>query len=146
MIFIDIITQIQTRRHTMPDTLQVLHILPSGTRQYNMHGWVGHIENVCVGHVHMLIEANNRIKFLDAWVHDEYRRRGIFRTLWDTRWQYVQSNYPDYTVYAWCKPMSLPLLLDKGFTTGDSSIYVEKRVESKIRVTGRPSHDCPVTC
>ena len=94
-----------------------------------MHGWVAHIENECVGHIHMLIEANDRVKFLDAWVHEDYRRKGIFRKLWDVRWKFVQQNYSGWKAYAWCKPMSLPLLLEKGFVTGDSSVYVEKNIE-----------------
>ena len=77
----------------------------------------------------MSVESNNRLKFLDAWVHENYRRQGIFRTLWDTRWKFVQENYKGFKAYAWAKPMSLPLLLEKGFKTGDSSIYVETNVE-----------------
>ena len=104
-------------------------MLPSGTRQYNMHGWVAHLDNICVGHIHMLIESNDRIKFLDAWVHEDYRRQGIFRKLWNTRWKYVNDNFKGHKAYAWAKPMSLPLLLEKGFKAGDSSVYVEKNVE-----------------
>ena len=109
--------------------IKILHILPSGTRQYNMHGWVAHLDNVCVGHIHMLIESNDRIKFLDAWVHEDYRRKGIFRKLWDRRWEYVKKEFNGYKAYAWAKPMSLPLLLEKGFKAGDSSVYVEMEVE-----------------
>jgi len=94
-----------------------------------MHGWVAHIDNLCVGHIHMLIESRNKIKFLDAWVHEDHRRQGIFRKLWDTRWEYVKKEFNGYKVYAWAKPMSLPLLLEKGFEVGDSSVYVEKNVE-----------------
>ncbi len=143
MIFIDTVIHIHFRSTLLEQSLNILHVLPSGTRQYNMHGWIAHIDNVCVGHIHMLIEANKRIKFLDAWVHEEYRRQGIFRTLWDVRWDYIQDNYTGYTTYAWCKPMSLPLLLEKGFTTGDSSIYVEREVTRSKR---KPRTDCPVTC
>ena len=94
-----------------------------------MHGWVAHLNNICVGHIHMLIESENKIKFLDAWVHENHRRKGIFRKLWDTRWEYVNNNYKGYKTYAWAKPMSLPLLLEKGFKAGDSSVYVERQVE-----------------
>ena len=113
----------------MPEIIKIIHILPSGTRQYNMHGRVAHKNEFCVGHIHMQLEANKRIKFLDAWVHENHRRQGIFRKLWDTRWQYVNENFKGYTTYAWAKPMSLPLLLEKGFKAGDSSVYVEKNVE-----------------
>ena len=34
-----------------------------------------------------------------------------------------------YTVYAWCKPASLPLLLEKGFDEGETCTYVEKVIE-----------------
>ena len=61
----------------------------------------------------MLIESEQKVKFLDAWVHEKHRRKGIFRTLWDTRWKFVQENYKGFKAYAWAKPMSLPLLLEK---------------------------------
>ena len=77
----------------------------------------------------MLIESEQKVKFLDAWVHEKHRRKGIFRKLWDTRWGFVQENYKGFKAYAWAKPMSLPLLLEKGFKAGDSSVYVEKNVE-----------------
>ena len=78
----------------------------------------------------MQLESNKRIKFLDAWVHEDHRRQGIFRKMWDIRWEYVQNHYKKYTVYSWAKPMSLPLLLEKGFKAGDSSVYVEKDIEN----------------
>tara|TARA_B100001250_G_scaffold381127_1_gene373176 strand:- start:1385 stop:1708 length:324 start_codon:yes stop_codon:yes gene_type:complete len=107
-----------------------------------MHGWIAHKNEFCVGHIHMKLEANKRIKFLDAWVHENHRRQGIFRKLWDTRWQYVNENFKGYTTYAWAKPMSLPLLLEKGFKPGDSSVYVEMDVEG-FKPSG-PS--CFVSC
>ena len=119
----------------MSDKIKILHVLPSGTRQYNMHGWVAHIDNICVGHIHMLIESNDRVKFLDAWVHPDYRRKGIFRKLWDTRWEYVKKEFNGYKAYAWAKPMSLPLLIEKGFNEGDKCVYVEKDIEGEIPFT-----------
>ena len=88
---------------------------------------MAHIDNLCVGHIHLQREANKRIKFLDAWVHENYRRQGIYRELWDTRWAYVSEYFKGFIVYAWCKPMSLPLLIEKGFETGDTCVYVEKK-------------------
>jgi GNAT superfamily N-acetyltransferase len=113
----------------LSDEIKILHVLPSGTRQYNMHGWIAYIDELTVGHIHMIIEANDRIKFLDAWVHEDYRRKGIFRKLWEKRWKYVKKEFNGYKAYAWAKPMSLPLLLEKGFKAGDSSVYVEMEVE-----------------
>jgi hypothetical protein len=53
---------------------------------------------------------------------------GIYRLLWETRWEYVLENYKDYTIYAWCKDSSLPLLIEKGFETGEIVTYVEKKI------------------
>jgi GNAT superfamily N-acetyltransferase len=114
----------------VPKNIKILHVSPSGTRQYNMHSWIAHLKNTCVGHIHMLIESDQKIKFLDAWVHEDHRRKGIFRKLWDTRWEFVHKNYKGFKAYAWAKPMSLPLLLEKGFKAGDSSVYVEKDIEN----------------
>lgn len=88
--------------------------------------WIAMIENEVVGHIYMEKEVGNKIKFLDAWVHDDHRRKGIFRMLWDTRWNYVSEQYSGYLVYAWCKENSLPLLKEKGFETGEICTYVEK--------------------
>jgi hypothetical protein len=73
-------------------------------------------------------EAIRKLKFTDAWVHEDHRRKGIYRKLWDIRWEYVNEHYKGYKAYAWCKPMSLPLLLEKGFIEGDNCIYVEKKI------------------
>ena len=89
--------------------------------------WAAHIDNQCVGYIHLLLEPNKRIKFMDAWVHENHRRKGIFRALWDTRWDYVNKHYKNHTTYAWCKPASLPLLIEKGFKEGDTITYVEKK-------------------
>ena len=72
----------------MPENIKIIHILPSGTRQYNMHGWVAHQNDLCVGHIHMLIESEKKIKFLDAWVHEEYRRQEASRLLHE----YINEN------------------------------------------------------
>jgi hypothetical protein len=61
-------------------------------------------------------------------VDQEYRRTGVYRRLWDARWEYDSENYKGYLVYAWCKENSLPLLLEKGFDLGETATYVEKKI------------------
>jgi len=119
--------------------IQILHIPSSGTTQYVKHSWVAHVNNKCVGHIHLQREANKKVKFLDAWVHKDYRRQGIFRRLWDIRWEYVKQEFKNYTAYAWVKPMSLPLLLEKGFDGGDNCVYVERRITP-------PGEQCFISC
>jgi len=49
--------------------------------------------------------------------------------LWDERWNYVKNKYPGWLTYAWCKPASLPLLIEKGYNAGEICTYVEKIIE-----------------
>lgn len=96
----------------------------------NLESWIAiDTEENIVGHIFMLIETDNKIKFLDAWVDEKHRRKGIFRKLWEVRWEYVKKNYSNWIVYAWCKDSSLPLLIEKGFIPGEIVTYVEKKVK-----------------
>ena len=106
--------------------IKIVH-LKSNAQQ--LETWIAMIDGDVVGHIYMLREEGNKIKFLDAWVHEDHRLNGIFRKLWDTRWDYVKKKYQGYTVYAWCKPTSLPLLLEKGFDAGETCTYVEKIIK-----------------
>ena len=99
------------------------------TNSQDIESWIATNDNEVVGHIFMKIENDNRIKFLDAWVDENHRRKGIFRQLWDVRWEYVNEHYKGYLVYAWCKESSLPLLIEKGFNGGESCVYVEKKIE-----------------
>lgn len=103
--------------------IRIIHLKPNSQKT---EAWIALLEGEVVGHIYMEKEIGNKIKFLDAWVHDDHRRKGIFRMLWDTRWDYVSEQYSGYLVYAWCKENSLPLLKEKGFETGEICTYVEK--------------------
>lgn len=108
------------------EDIKIVH-LKSNAQQ--LETWIAMVNGEIVGHIYMEREETQRIKFLDAWVHEDHRRKGIFRMLWDARWEYVQLRFKGYLVYAWCKPASLPLLLEKGFDAGETCTYVEKTVE-----------------
>lgn len=108
------------------DEIIITHLKPNAQ---NIESWFAVLNNEIIGHIYMSLESDNRIKFMDAWVDSNHRRKGIYRKLWETRWAYVEENYKGHLVYAWCKEKSLPLLLEKGFDSGDVSTYVEKVVE-----------------
>jgi len=108
------------------EDIKIVHLKSNAQR---LETWIAMINGEIVGHIYMEREDDSKIKFLDAWVHEEHRRKGIYRTLWETRWEYARSRYKGYKVYAWCKPASLPLLLEKGFDAGETCTYVEKIIE-----------------
>ena len=90
--------------------------------------WVAILNNECIGHVRLSIE-HNKIKYHDAWVHPDHRRQGIYTLLWETRDQYARQHFAGQKSYAWCKKGSLPVYIKKGYTQGESCIYVEKKLE-----------------
>jgi GNAT superfamily N-acetyltransferase len=108
------------------EEIKIVHLKANAQK---VESWIAMLNGDIVGHIYMNREDDKRIKFLDAWVHADHRRKGIFRQLWETRWEYVQNKYKGWTVYAWCKDSSLPLLLEKGFEAGEQVTYVEKIVE-----------------
>lgn len=105
------------------------HIVRLKPNAQNLEMWVAYDGKDAIGHIFMTIENGQKIKFLDAWVDESHRRKGIYRKLWETRWEYVNEEYKGWTVYAWCKDSSLPLLLEKGFEKGEIVTYVEKKIE-----------------
>ena len=112
----------------MVKNVRIVHLKPNAQ---NLEMWMAYHSdtNEAIGHIFMVIEKDQKIKFLDAWVDEEHRRKGIYRKLWETRWEYVNENYKGWTIFAWCKDSSLPLLIEKGFTTGEVVTYVEKIIE-----------------
>ncbi len=104
---------------------EILHLKPN---TQDIETWIAISGSEVVGHIYMKIENEKRIKFLDAWVHPDWRRKGIYRNLWEKRWDYVNENYKGHIVYAWCKDNSLPLLKEKGFDIGEVCTYVEKSI------------------
>lgn len=109
------------------EEIEIMHMSPNAQ---GLEMWIATYGNKIVGHIFMMPEAGNKIKFLDAWVDTDYRRNGIYRMLWEARWEYIKNSarYKGYRVYAWCKPKSLPLLIEKGFSTEDTATYVETTI------------------
>ena len=64
----------------MLEDIKVIH-LKSNAQQ--LETWIAMLNGEIVGHIYMEREENDKIKFLDAWVHEEHRLKGVFRKLWD---------------------------------------------------------------
>lgn len=113
----------------MEDNYRVIKIK---TNSQNLYGWIALTnDDHPIGHVFMQVELNDKIKFMDAWVHEDYRRQGIFTALWDARWKFAKKVFPGAIAFAWCLPTSVNLYKKKGFTEGDPAIYMEKVIEDE---------------
>jgi hypothetical protein len=113
---------------TQLPNIKITHLKPNAQ---NVELWIAVDTNtdITVGHVFINIEPGKKLKLMDSWVHANYRKKGIYRLLWDTRWEYVNKHYRGYLIYAWCKSGSLPLLIEKGFDRGETVTYVEYKLE-----------------
>lgn len=72
------------------------------------------------------IREGDIIRYQDAYVNEEYRKKGFYSKLFDARQKYVDDNYPDYKVEAFCKDSTLKKFIDNGFKIKENLYLVEK--------------------
>lgn len=99
-----------------------------GPQRHSTCGWVAIIDSKEVGWINMSFLPNNVLKFEDAFILPDYRGRGIYRKLWDTRWDYVSVTCKGMKVISYCKPSTLSFYLDKGFTAKETITLVETKI------------------
>ena len=105
--------------------------LPSSTPDPSRHsscGWVAIVDDKEIGWCNMSFLPHNTLKFEDAFVHPDYRGKGIYRKLWDTRWEYVTKNLKGKKVIAYCKPITVKFYKEKGFEEVHKITLVEKTI------------------
>ena len=105
--------------------------LPTNTPNPSRHsvcGWIALVEMEEVGWCNMAFWPDNVIKFEDAFVKEEYRGNGIYKTLWDTRWEYVNKHYKGYKIVTYCKPTTVDFYEKKDFKTIEVLSLMEKIV------------------
>ena len=73
----------------MLENIKIIH-LKSNAQQ--LETWIAMLDGEIVGHIYMERQENDKIKFLDAWVHEEHRLKGVFRKLWDTDGSTLKTN------------------------------------------------------
>ena len=105
--------------------------LPTNTPYPSKHsdcGWVAIVDGKEVGWINMSFKPDNTLKFEDAFVHPDYRGLGIYRKLWDARWEYVLTCCKGMKIISYCKPSTLSFYLDKGFTAKETITLVEATI------------------
>ena len=87
-------------------------------------------DDIPIGWANLTIQLDNKLKLQDAFVLEPYRRQGIYDALWNKRMDYVYQKYAGkgYTVYAYCKPMSIGQFRKHGFTEIEQLTHVSKEV------------------
>lgn len=87
-------------------------------------------EDIPIGWANLTIQLDNKLKLQDAFVLEPYRRQGIYDVLWNKRMDYIVKNYANkgYTVYAYCKPMSINQFKKHGFDEIEQLTHVSKEI------------------
>lgn len=105
--------------------------LPTQTPDPARHstcGWVAIEDSKEVGWINMSFLPNNVLKFEDAFILSEYRGKGVYRKLWDTRWNYVLTYCKGMKIISYCKPTTIDFYKNKGFEEVHTINLVEKQI------------------
>ena len=79
-----------------------------------------------VGRLSFKIRENNIIRFQDAVVDPLYRKKGIYRDLFEERKKYIEQHFPHYKLEAYCRDTTLDNFLNDGFEIVAKMYLVEK--------------------
>ena len=105
--------------------------LPTATPDPTRHstcGWVAICNNKEVGWCNMSFLPDNVLKLEDAFVHVNYRGKGIYKKLWNTRMDYINDHYGNYKLMAYCKPTTLEFYKKRGFDVKETITLMEKYI------------------
>tara|TARA_B100000683_G_scaffold238980_1_gene245217 strand:- start:237 stop:575 length:339 start_codon:yes stop_codon:yes gene_type:complete len=84
-------------------------------------GWIALYHNEAIGWNSLLFLSDRTIKFANAYVKEEYRGHGVYRRLWNARWDWCEANLKGYKVITYCLPTTHQFYKDKGWEEGDTS-------------------------
>ena len=103
--------------------------LPTTTPSPARHpscGWVAMCEGKEIGWCNMTFLPNDVLKFEDAFVHPDYRGKGVYKMLWNRRMDYIKAHLSHYKLMAYCKPTSLDFYKKQVFIEKEIITLVEK--------------------
>ncbi len=103
--------------------------LPTATPDPARHsscGWIAICDGKEVGWCNMSFLPDNTLKFEDSFVHPDYRGKGIYKMLWEFRFNYVSEHFNNYKLMAYCKPSTLKHYKKQGFIEKEIITLVEK--------------------
>lgn len=72
------------------------------------------------------IREGDIIRYQDAYVSDNHRNQGIYKSLFHARQLYVEENYPNHQIEAFCRKSTLPLFQKEGFEICENLYWVKK--------------------
>lgn len=111
------------------DTQIIGFRLPTTTPDPSRHsscGWVAICDNKEVGWCNMSFLPDNTLKLEDSYVHPDYRNKGIYKMLFETRMNYINTHLAGYKLIAYCKPTTLNFFKKHNFVEKEIITLVER--------------------
>ena len=105
-------------------TLQVFESVPTPKEECGILLY----DNKAIGWNSLLFLSHNTIKFANAFVEEKYRGKGIYKMLWDARWEWCQENLNGYDVITYCLPTTLNFYREKGWSEGHTSTLMSSKI------------------
>ena len=72
------------------------------------------------------IREGNIIRYQDAYVSELHRKKWIYNMLFDARQKYVDKNYPNHKIEAYCRDTTYKKFENSGFKLKANLYLVEK--------------------
>ena len=73
------------------------------------------------------IRKNNIIRFQDAYVEKTARGKGVYKKLFASRLKYVDINFPNYEIEAYCNFATKNLFIKNDFDMQESLFLMKKK-------------------
>ena len=109
----------------MKEDISIIKIKPS----VNVVTFIALNENQeFVGQVNISVLMNNRLKLTGAYVEKKYRKKGVYRLLWNARMDYITKHFSDYDMQAYCNPQSVKMCEENGFEPTEIIQKMTKKV------------------
>ena len=103
--------------------------LPTATPDPSRHtscGWVAICDNKEVGWCNLTFLPQGIIKYEDSFVSPHYRRKGIYKKLYEARDNYVTRLFKGSKIISYCKPSTVEFFKEQGFEEKEVITLMEK--------------------
>ena len=103
--------------------------LPSSTPDPSRHsscGWVAILDGKEVGWCNLTFLPQGILKYEDSFVSPHYRRKGIYKKLYEARDNYVSRLFKGNKIISYCKPSTVDFFKEQGFEEKEVITLMEK--------------------
>ena len=103
--------------------------LPTATPDPSRHtscGWVAIYDNKEVGWCNLTFLPQGILKYEDSFVSPHYRRKGIYKKLYEARDNYVTRLFKGSKIISYCKPSTVEFFKEQGFEEKEIITLMEK--------------------